>query len=192
MSSVPTDEELMAAYGSRSDATAFAELYRRYESRLFGFFMRRLPHADRALAPDLFQKTWLKIHQSRTRFKQEERLSTWLFVIALNVLRDERRYTAVRQEELDDEEGSLSSAPDPQPDIEQRLTLRQDLARLEAALADLPEAQREALLLSDWEGFTSQEMAKLLQVTEASARQLVSRARRKVRMILEGGVSGKS
>lgn len=187
-----TDEELMTAYGRGGDAAAFAELYRRYESRLFGFLVRRLSSMQRPVVEDLFQKTWLKVHQARDRFRSEERFSPWVFSIAMNALRDEWRLLSTRKELFDDEEhDSVQGLQDPADDAEEKLSLKEDLSRLDAALVTLPDAQREALLLSDWEGFSSIEVAKILKVSDAAARQLVSRARKRVRSALGGGSDGR-
>lgn len=171
-----SDEELMGAYASKGDADAFSLLYRRHESKLYGFFLRRLNQDRRGAAPDLFQKTWLKIHHARHRFDKEQKFSTWMYSIALNVLRDQLRVAP-----LGDEIPELPA----DTDVEQDFSLKQDLNRLEEALSQIPENHREALILSEWEGFSSQELAKVLGVTDAAARQMVSRARKRVRQILQ-------
>jgi RNA polymerase sigma-70 factor (ECF subfamily) len=166
----------MDAYANQRSAEAFSLLYRRYESKLYGFFLRRLNPDHREVAPDLFQKTWLKIHHARHRFDREQKFSTWMYSIALNVLRDQLRVAP-----LGDEIPELAA----DTDVEQELSVKEDLGRLEEALALIPENHREALILSEWEGFSSQELAKILGITDAAARQMISRARKKVRLILQ-------
>ncbi len=183
-----SDEELMTEYASEQSAAAFSELYRRYESRLYGFFLRRLSPELRTAAPDLFQKTWLKVHRARGQFDRNQKFAPWLFSVALNTLRDEWRVPRiVRQigDELDDPPDLKTGANS--DDAEQRFDLKQDMARLENALLKIPEIQREALILAEWEGFTSRELATTLGISEAAARQTVSRARKKVRLLMKEG-----
>lgn len=171
----------MTAYGGSGNATAFSELYQRYESRLYGFFLRRLSSQLRSLAPDLFQKTWLKVHGARRRFDGNQKFSPWLFSIALNTLRDEWRVPRLVEGFDEPLELETQAAPD---DVEKSFSLKQDLVRLERALTKIPENQREALLLSEWEGFSTRELADILRVSEVAARQMVSRARKKIRQIM--------
>ena len=172
------------AYAKNADDAAFTALYGRYEARLYAFFQRRLAPELRWLAPDLFQKTWLKVHGARSRFDAAQRFAPWLFSIALNTLRDEWRVPRVVELAAEAQEVEAASGPD---DVERAASLRQDLARLERALSLIPEHDREALLLAEWEGFSSKELAQVLGVSEAAARQVVSRARRKARQLrLEG------
>ncbi len=185
MSSEPTeklnDEELMNAYADGGSAAAFSELYQRYESRLYGFFQRRLSSALRSLASDLFQKTWLKVHRARRSFDFSQKFAPWLFSIALNTLRDEWRVPRMVEEFEDSSTLDESASSD---DVERDLSLKQDMARLENALAQIPENQREALLLVEWEGFSARELGEVLKISEVAARKMVSRARKKVREIM--------
>lgn len=182
MASEPSDEDLMGVYADHGNAEAFSELYHRFESRLYGFFLKRLSFDTWSLALDLFQKTWLKVHRARHRFDRRQKFSTWLFSIALNVLRDEWRLpgTLSSLEEVEEMERIPSTE-----DQERDLSLKEDLARLEGTLSQISDLQREALILSEWEGFSSQELAKALGISEAAARQTVSRARKKVREIMK-------
>ncbi len=174
----------MTEYASGRSAAAFSELYRRYESRLYGFFLRRLSAKNRTVASDLFQKTWLKVHGARARFDGDQKFSTWVFSIALNTLRDEWRTSRVTEELGDASEAESVPVSD---DAEHRLDLKQDLSRLESALSRIPEIQRDALILVEWEGFSSKELAQALGISEVAARQTVSRARKKVRLLMKEG-----
>lgn len=168
-----TDEALMRAYASGEDR-AFAELYSRYQSKLFGFFHRRLAEGRTSLASDLFQKTWLKLHQARDRFDPAQKFSTWVFTIAMNCLRDELGSAYARIETAD-----LESAPEAQDqgDVEKRFIQKEDIRQTERAIAKLPASQREALLLSEWEGLSAREIGEVLKVSEGAVRQLIFRAR---------------
>ena len=183
---LPSDEELMKAYCSEGSDKAFKHLYARYEKRLFNFLKKRLASSKTETVNDLFQKTWLKIHASRHQFDPTKTFSAWFYTIALNTLRDHVGSAAEKLpfEELED--GTISTEPVPaREDQEQRLLLKEDWARAEAALALLPGNQKEAFLLSEWEGLTSREIGEVLGISEAAVRQLLARARSKLRSILK-------
>src|SRR3954452_21539315 len=80
-----TDEELLAAYRD-GDRLSFATLVERYQRELFHFLVRFL--GDRAAAEDIFQETFLQVHQSAAQFDPERRFRPWLFTIAANKARD--------------------------------------------------------------------------------------------------------
>ena len=70
-----SDEELMLAYAS-GDARAFELLYTRHRGLLFRFLLRGVQR--RELADELFQETWGRVIQARTRYRVEAKFSTWL------------------------------------------------------------------------------------------------------------------
>jgi RNA polymerase sigma-70 factor (ECF subfamily) len=180
VASDPTDEELMATYIEQGSGSAFAELYLRYEGRLFGFFVKRLLPSMRDRATDLFQKTWLKVHASRARYEKGRRFSPWLYSIALNTLRDELKRKDSKENAGEEELETIASPED----TEENFAKKEDAARLESALSQLSGPDREALLLSDWEGFSPDELAELWKVSNVAARQRVSRARKRARAAL--------
>ena len=182
-----SDEELMEDYRSNGSESAFKALYLRYERPLFGFIQKRLARSKAETVNDLFQKTWLKIHASRHRYNPEKKFSSWLFTIALNTLRDHVGSSAERvvSEELDDQTyaGGSESLSDEQ---ERQLLLKEDWALAEAILARLPQTQREAFLLSEWEEFSAKEIGEILNISESGVRQLLFRARSNLKSALKG------
>ena len=88
-----TDEQLIAAYQS-GDKDSFKLLVSRYERELFHFLVRFLN--DRAAAEDMFQETFLQIHQSAETFDPQRRFRPWLFTIAANKARDLMRSNSRR------------------------------------------------------------------------------------------------
>src|SRR5688572_21788035 len=88
-----TDEELLAGY-RQGDRSSFAALVERYQRELFHFLVRFL--GDRAAAEDIFQETFLQVHQSADQFDPSRRFRPWLFTIAANKARDLMRSQARR------------------------------------------------------------------------------------------------
>src|SRR5262249_22749264 len=133
--SAATDEALMRAY-AEGHSDALEVLFKRHAPWIASFLRQGLS-TDRA--QDLLQETFLQLHRSRRDFKEGATLRPLLFTIALNVKRqDLRRERRRRELPVDTFEGSLA-APAP-PDI--------DVTRdIQAALGELPEAQREVIRL---------------------------------------------
>src|SRR5688572_28735369 len=87
------DEQLLADY-RHGDKNAFAELVGRYQRELYHFLVRFL--GNRAAAEDVFQETFLQVHQSAEQFDPQRRFRPWLFTIAANKARDLIRSQARR------------------------------------------------------------------------------------------------
>ena len=81
-----SDEELMAQY-QNGDMNAFNLLYMRYEKRIYNYFLKRLTNPERSA--ELFQDTFLKLHQYRDRFDPKLSFRAWLFTIASNIAKSE-------------------------------------------------------------------------------------------------------
>lgn len=180
-----SDEDLMKAY-IEGDATAFVELYRRYETRLYGFFGRRLSPEKKKGTSDLFQKTWLKVHHYRRSFDPTKKFSAWIFSVALNCLRDHLSLSSETQIflSLDDQALEQNGTPGSQNSPEKDAITKDRLVHLHSALEKLPENQRQAILLCEWEGHTSKEISRTLGISEGGVRQLIFRARTKLRNLL--------
>src|SRR5262245_11759511 len=112
-----TEESLMAAY-VEGDVAAFQQLFERVAPSLYGFFSRSGWSA--AVAEDLVQTTFLKVHGSRDRYRYGERLRPWLFTIAGHVRIDWLRRQGRSAEEPDDGD-ALAQEPDAKPDPAQGL-----------------------------------------------------------------------
>src|SRR5678815_3094560 len=118
-----TDEQLLEDY-RHGNSRSFSDLVSRYERELYHFLVRFL--GDRAAAEDVFQETFLQVHQSADQFDLQRRFRPWLFTIAANKARDlirsqARRPTNPLQANIsggDDESGQfidLMESADPMP-----------------------------------------------------------------------------
>ena len=150
-----SDEAIVALVG-RSDETALAELYDRYGSVAFGLARRIL--RDDTLAEDAVQEAFLTIWRTATRFVPERaKASTWLLTLvhrrAVDLVRREDRR---RGEQLD-------AATEPIAEATHDVAwLRFERERVQEALAQLPDPQREAIELAYYGGFTQSELAERL------------------------------
>src|SRR6185369_17253395 len=109
---------------------------------------------QKALADDLLQKTWLRVHLARETFDLNERFSPWLYTVANNIRRDEARSQFRDRADLT-REGQL-----PEPTFEISPPEGDDPAeRVQQALAQLPESYREVIVLHRWQELSFAEIA---------------------------------
>lgn len=149
-------DEAVVALVARSDQDAFAELYDRFGRVAYGI-ARRILRDDR-LAEDAVQEGFLTAWRSADRFRPERaRASTWLLTLV-----HRRAVDLIRREERRRAE-PLAEAPQATAgSSEDDAWLRFERERVQAALRQLPDQQREALELAYYGGFTQTELAERL------------------------------
>lgn len=138
-----SDEALMLAWAG-GDAVAFERLYARHRTRLYRFLLRQL--RDAALVDEAFQDTWQRVIAARTRWKPEAQFATWLYRIARNRLNDHWRAQRHRPPAPDDADARVARVPDDDTP-ERSLSEFEQRRRLQLALDELPEEQREVIML---------------------------------------------
>ncbi len=168
--SEPADETLMLAYAA-GDTGAFEQLYSRHRGRLYRFLLRQL--RDPALADEFFQDTWQRVISARAGWKPEAAFTTWLFRIAHNRLNDHWRALKHRPPAPADAEERAARVPDPDTP-ERNLSDFEQRRRLQLALAELPEEQREVLHLRLEQELTLEEIG---EITGAGRETVKSRLR---------------
>jgi RNA polymerase sigma-70 factor (ECF subfamily) len=172
------DEQLMLAY-RQGHAGAFEALYARHKGPLYRFVLRAVK--ERALAEELYQEIWMRVTEARGRYAVRAKFTTWLYTIAHHRLADHWRKRGLKLVEADEADPPAPRGFEP----EARAEGRQDLKRLAAALAALPEAQREAFLLHEEAGMTVGEIAAATGATEEAAKSRVRYALAKLREALD-------
>jgi RNA polymerase sigma-70 factor, ECF subfamily len=150
------------------ESGAFDALYVRHGARVWRICARMAK--DPTEAEDLAQEVWLTVFRKIADFRCEAAFSTWLYRITVNVCL--QQYRGVMLQELTDE-----TLPDPRPSPEEVCTANENSARITAALADLPETLRLALLLRVEEGLPYAEIASILDCTTAAVKMRIARAR---------------
>ncbi|HSV15516.1 MAG TPA: sigma-70 family RNA polymerase sigma factor [Tepidisphaeraceae bacterium] len=165
-----TDEQLIAAYRS-GDRSSFAELVGRYQRELFHFLIRFL--GDRAAAEDVFQETFLQIHQSAENFDTQRRFRPWLFTIAANKARDLIRANARRpvsplQASIspgDDDSSEFIDLMKSATDLPDEPMQQQELQnKVKQTVMNMPEHLREILLLSYFHQFPYKQISDILDI----------------------------
>ena len=151
-------DEALVALAARSEQTALGELYDRYARPAYGLALRVLRDED--LAEDAVQEAFLSLWRTAPRFVPERgKASTWILTLvhrrAVDLVRREERRRAdpldCTQESADESGGA-----------DEQAWLRLQRERVQAALQQLPDQQREALELAYYGGFTQSELAERL------------------------------
>lgn len=180
---VTSDEELVRRFGS-GDRSAFSELVRRYQSRVYSLCFRWL--RDPAKAEEVAQDVFIALYKSLADFRGESKLSTWIFRVATNHCKNRLVYGNRRREDrhesIDapiggDDDGPVKQyaidAPGPDASIN-----RAEASRLlQAALDALDDDQREIVLLRDVDDLSYEEIAELLQLPKGTVKSRLHRAR---------------
>jgi RNA polymerase sigma-70 factor, ECF subfamily len=181
---VETDEELVTAFRA-GNLSAFDELVQRWERKIQGAVYRIMGSGEDAR--DLTQETFLRAYRGLSTFKSEARFSSWLYQIALNLCRDRLRQkkgrTLVGLDDLDPTTAARIDriAPTAHEQVEAR-----DLSRLvSGAMAELPEEQREVIVLKEYQGLTFQEIADLMRVPVSTVKTRLYRGLVQMREHLE-------
>ena len=153
---------------------AFDAVHGAFNARLYNFLARLSRRPD--VAEDLLEETWLRLVKHAGRLRPDTRLAPWLFTVARHL---HASYCRSRCLEDSHASGVLGLWAHGRRDhLRSRLSNRTRPAqRLAAALASLPLAYREALLLVGVEGLPHSEAAHICGVTAEAMRQRVSRAR---------------
>src|SRR3989440_7668449 len=149
-------DEALVLLAARSEETALAELYDRFGRPAYGLALRVL--RDEALAEDAVQEAFLAVWRTASRFVPERgKASTWILTLvhrrAVDVVRREQRRRT----------DSLEHAPEPGGGaVDEEAWLRLQRERVQDALKQLPDQQREAIELAYYGGFTQSELAERL------------------------------
>ncbi|HEU0185864.1 MAG TPA: RNA polymerase sigma factor [Blastocatellia bacterium] len=172
----PADQELLSA-AARGDQAAFSQIYQRYRNRVYGFAYRML--GTQEAAEDVTQEAFLLlIRQPEVYQAARGSLLTFLCAVARNHifqhLRRQGRYAPEQVETLDQyDEAPPSRSFDPLSDL-----LERELAvQVETALARLPVAQREAIVLREYQELSYEEIAAVIGADTNVVKARLYRAR---------------
>jgi RNA polymerase sigma-70 factor (ECF subfamily) len=187
------DDDLELVQRARSgDAEGFRALVVRYQRKVYALALGIVKDAD--LAWDVAQDVFVRVHRGLDGFKGESAFGTWVFRIATHVAIDNVRKERVTQRDQVDDvheadledagEGILSTSLGNDP---RETLLRHELAaKMEAALATLPEKHRTILVLREIEGLSYEELAERLGIHKGTVMSRLFHARKKMQAALRG------
>lgn len=202
------ESELLARLRKR-DAGAFEELVQQNHSAMIRMALGHV--ADRDVAEEVVQDAWLAVINGLESFEGRSSLRTWIFGILIHKAKDrgvrEKRHINFSQFESGDDDqddaldpsrfhvagelaGSWALPPQPWDERtpEKLLANKQALAAMAQAIEELPKGLREVLVLRDVEGLESEEICRLLKLTETNLYVRLHRARERVRHALEAAL----
>jgi RNA polymerase sigma-70 factor (ECF subfamily) len=173
-------DALFAALAERArggDLAAFDELMTLTERRVVSIAWRML--GDKDDARDAAQEVFLRVYRSLGQYRTGEPFMAWVYRITVNVCRDvgrKRRRYSDRNVPLDGHEPVDAGAA-----LDERVLERQRREIVARALESLPEREREAFVLRDLEGLSTDEVARLLGTRPVTVRSQASMARTKIK-----------
>ncbi len=147
---------------ARGDQQAFNELYQRYNKRLYYYFFRMLGNSDE-LANDFLQEIFLKLIEKPESYKADNSFTAWIFTIAHNMCKNEYRRRDVRKEYALNSDIASSEI-----NHSHEINQAELIDRIYSSLDDLKSEQRSAFLLFYREGFSINEIAKILELPKGT------------------------
>jgi RNA polymerase sigma-70 factor (ECF subfamily) len=177
----------------RGDRAAFRDLVERHQRGVIQTIYRAI--GDSWEAEDLAQRVFVQVWRSAARYEPTAKFTTWLFTVVHNVILNERRRRARRgaesldalaQPDEDTETLGTQFADAASPDPARAAAERELQARISAAIRQLPDNQRTAVVLCRFEGFSYEEIAKVLRCSVPAVKSLLHRARETLKEQLKG------
>ncbi|OJH35861.1 sigma-70 family RNA polymerase sigma factor [Cystobacter ferrugineus] len=184
---VETPERLLLARLRRGEPEAFEALVRENQDRLYDFCVRML--ADPEEANDVVQEVFVSAHQHLARFREDSKLSTWLFRIGKNHCLNRLKYLKRRGRGRSDEygeqsEGALARALGSPPGPDEALEAAREQARVQWAITQLEPDARMLVALRDIEGLSYEEIVDITELPLGTVKSRLHRAREKLAEVL--------
>ncbi len=197
-----SDEAALIAELRAGSEPAFAWLIARYHQPIFSLLARTVQ--DRGDAADLTQEVFVKVFRGVGSFHGESSLRTWIYRIALREASNQRRWWARHkqqevpiEQEISDGEANCpvrlkELLVDPSESPFDAAVHQENRARVEAALAKVPEPFRTTLILRDIEGFVYEEVAEMQGVNLGTVKSRLVRGRACLKTLLTAQAHGNS
>lgn len=181
-------ERLLIARLRRRDPSAFEQLVRTHQHRVYDFCVRML--SDREEAFDLTQEIFISIHQNLEKFRADAKLTTWIFRISRNHCLNRLKYLKRRGRGRSDEFGesnelSITEALGGSARPDDAVSSQRERELVHKAIAHLEEEQRALVVLRDVEGLSYEEIMEITELPEGTVKSRLHRAREKLAGILE-------
>lgn len=173
------DRRLVSNFLARRDESSFRVLYQRHTPTLYQLALR-LAGWNVHEAEEIVQDTWLRAVEALAEFRWESSIRTWLSGILINRAREFYRTRKKEQHTIIADE------------LATEVVATEDFERidLEQAIAALPNGYRQVLVLHDIEGYTHEEIGRLLEIEAGTSKSQLSHARRAVRDALHAHAAG--
>jgi len=174
-----------------SDESAFRELIKKHELNVYNTCIGMLGDEDNA--KDISQDVFIEVFRSIHKFRGNSKLSTWLYRLAvnksLNHIRDNKKHRIVKSIQrffINDKNESLDLEDFGSKNAEQEIEQNQHSIALRQALNKLPENQKTAFVLKNYDDLSYKQIAEVMELSHSSIESLIHRARTNLQKHLEG------
>lgn len=188
-------EKALVQQAKAGDRDAFAALVTAYESKIYNLALRYLGNREDAM--DASQEVFLRVFRFLPGFQEESGFSTWIYRIGVNVCKDMLTKRSRRNEQSiempdEEEESRTAEIADRRYDPAQLMEGQELRAVLADTIAELPEQQREMIVLRDIQGLSYEEIAQVLSLESGTVKSRLSRARENLRkkLLQNGNIFG--
>ena len=169
-----SDDDLVAMFHD-GDADAFDTLFDRYRAPVYNFARVMLGHADGA--EDVLQETFLTLARAGNHYQPRGRFKPWLMRVTRNLCLNRIQSHLARQQIAATTSLDLVQPPAPQPTPAEEVERAEHIALLRRRIAELPDRQREAIVLYAFEQMPYRDIATALDVPIGTVKTLIHRAR---------------
>lgn len=192
-SGISTPVRLLIERAQGGDAAAFDQLIVCFQRKVVSTAWRVLGNQDDAL--DAAQEAFIKLHRYLRTFRTDQDFSAWLYRLVVNACHDTRKRRPRHVSLEDEKERTGIERLRSTDDVEASAMVAQDERIIAAALDTLSEKERAAIVLRDFEGLETEEVAKILGSTPTTVRSQICSARAKIKLyrdrVFAGGRGGK-
>jgi len=173
------DDQDLARKAANGDREAFEELVLTYEKKVFNIAYRMSGSYDDA--SELAQEAFIKVFKSINSFRADSEFGTWIYRITVNVcldyIRKRKKQTQMIVEDLGEDDYILHNTPSREMSPGEYAEARETAREINHALEELKDEQKAMIVLRDIEGFTYNEIANMLQISEGTVKSRINRAR---------------
>ena len=177
----------------RGNVNDFEKLVTAYEKNVYNIALRMV--GDPEDAADMTQETFIKAYRALSGFRGDSKFSSWLYRIASNVcldfLRSRSRHPQVSLSTVDEDDRATFELPDMRQNPEEQLMKKLGMEAVRRGLEQLPEQQRQILVLRELGGLSYAELAQTLGLEEGTVKSRIFRARKRLGALLlcDGNIS---
>ena len=177
----------------RGNVNDFEKLVTAYEKNVYNIALKMVGDPDDAA--DMTQETFIKAYRALSGFRGDSKFSSWLYRIASNVcldfLRSRSRHPQVSLSTVDEDDRATFELPDMRQNPEEQLMKKLGMEAVRRGLEQLPEQQRQILVLRELGGLSYAELAQTLGLEEGTVKSRIFRARKRLCALLlcDGNIS---